>query len=46
MIQELKAMGHPIQKKEFNCRIQAIAFENGILHGVSDPRDEGMSFGE
>ena len=46
VIETLKTMGHPVQRKEFNCRIQAIAYKKGRLYGVSDPRDEGMSFGE
>lgn len=43
--QELQAMGHKIKKKNLGCKIQAIESKNGILHGVSDPREEGMSFG-
>jgi gamma-glutamyltranspeptidase/glutathione hydrolase len=42
---ELKALGHKIKHKNLGCKIQAIASEGGVLHGVSDPREEGMSFG-
>ncbi|MFT6633012.1 MAG: gamma-glutamyltranspeptidase/glutathione hydrolase [Bacteriovoracaceae bacterium] len=43
---ELKAMGHKIKHKNLGCKIQAIMRnEDGTLHGVSDPREEGMSFG-
>jgi gamma-glutamyltranspeptidase/glutathione hydrolase len=34
-----------IQEKDGGCRIQAIQNENGTLHGVSDPREEGSSVG-
>ena len=44
--QELKEMGHKIKHKNLGCKIQAIAKKtDGTLHGVSDPREEGMSFG-
>tara|TARA_Y100000780_G_scaffold155505_1_gene140059 strand:- start:90643 stop:92379 length:1737 start_codon:yes stop_codon:yes gene_type:complete len=43
---ELKAMGHKINHKSLGCKIQAIKVEkDGVLHGVSDPREEGMSYG-
>ncbi len=43
---QLKAMGHKINHKALGCKIQAIKKEStGQLHGVSDPREEGMSFG-
>jgi gamma-glutamyltranspeptidase/glutathione hydrolase len=43
---ELKKMGHKIKHKDLGCKIQAIMREkDGTLHGVSDPREEGMSFG-
>lgn len=45
VIKELKEMGHPIENKEFTCRIQAISKEGDFLHGVSDPRGEGMALG-
>jgi gamma-glutamyltranspeptidase/glutathione hydrolase len=41
----LKDYGHTVKEKKSGCKVQAIAFENGLLHGVSDPRGEGMSKG-
>ncbi len=42
----LKKMGYKINHKSLGCKIQAIMREDdGRLHGVSDPREEGMSFG-
>ena len=38
-------MSHPIENKEFTCSIQAISKEGDFLHGVSDPRGEGMALG-
>lgn len=44
--EQLIKMGHKIEKKGLGCLIQAIKLENdGRLHGVSDPREEGMSLG-
>ena len=34
-----------IEEKDLGCRIQAISKEKNILHGVSDPREEGASVG-
>lgn len=43
----LRDMGHKVKHKSLGCSIQAIKLEsNGELHGVSDPRGEGMSYGE
>lgn len=43
---ELKSMGHKINHKGLGCKIQAVKREDdGTLHGVSDPREEGMAFG-
>lgn len=42
----LKEMGYKINRKDLGCRIQAIAWERNELHGVSDPRGEGMSLGK
>ena len=43
---KLKEMGHKIEHKSLGCKVQAIKMEKGgQLHGVSDPREEGMSFG-
>jgi len=41
----LEKKGWKIQEKDGGCRIQAIQNENGTLHGVSDPREEGSSVG-
>jgi len=41
----LMAKGHELNKKNLGCSIQAIAVESGKLHGVSDPRGEGMALG-
>ncbi len=44
-IKKLQERGHKILKKDLGCKIQAIALENGKLHGVSDPRGEGEAKG-
>ncbi len=43
--QKLANMGYQIEKNNLNCRIQAISHEGTTLHGVSDPRGEGLSLG-
>lgn len=43
--QKLANMGYQIEKNNLNCRIQAISREGSTLHGVSDPRGEGLSLG-
>ncbi|WP_127714183.1 gamma-glutamyltransferase [Halobacteriovorax sp. HLS] len=45
-IKDLKRMRHEIEYKDLGCRIQAIAFEKGRLHGVSDPRGRGLVSGK
>ena len=42
---KLKAMGHKIKHEDLYCSIEAIEWQRGQLHGVSDPREEGMSWG-
>lgn len=42
---ELEMMGYKLNKKSLGCKVQAIAKRNNQLIGVSDPREEGMSFG-
>ncbi len=42
---ELKKLGWRIEEKDPGCRIQAISKEKNVLHGVSDPREEGASVG-
>ncbi len=44
--QRLKQMGYKIHKKDYGCRVQAVAKEQQILHGVSDPRGEGLALGD
>ena len=46
LVDALEDMGHTVKQRNLGCRIQAIAFENGKLHGVSDPRGEGNSQGD
>lgn len=41
----LELMGHKINEKNLGCFIQAIALEGNQLHGVSDPRGEGLALG-
>lgn len=41
----LKKLGHTLNYKNLGCKVQAVAMENGLLHGVSDPRGEGLSLG-
>ncbi len=43
---KLESMGYKINKKNLGCKIQAIAKYGEKLIGVSDPREEGMSFGK
>lgn len=43
---ELRSMGYKLKHKALGCKVQAIMRRaDGTLHGVSDPREEGMSFG-
>ncbi len=42
---ELTAMGHSVRTQNLNCRVNGIAREGGMLHGVADPRGEGLSLG-
>ena len=44
-LNSLKSMGHTLTEKDLGCRIQAVQNKNNILHGVSDPREEGSSLG-
>jgi gamma-glutamyltranspeptidase / glutathione hydrolase len=46
LIKKLENKGHKINMKNLGCKVQAISYENGFLHGVSDPRGQGMSYGE
>lgn len=42
----LQSMGHEINHKDLGCKVQAVAFENNRLHGVADPRGEGLAKGK
>lgn len=44
-MKKLENKGHKIKKSNLGCKVQAIAIENGKLHGVSDPRGEGLALG-
>ncbi len=46
LVDELEDMGYKVVQKNLGCRVQAIAFEDGQLHGVSDQRGEGLARGE
>ncbi|MBT7670386.1 MAG: gamma-glutamyltransferase [Bdellovibrionales bacterium] len=43
--QALKQRGHTVKHKNLGCRVNAITREDEMLHGVSDPRGEGLSIG-
>jgi gamma-glutamyltranspeptidase/glutathione hydrolase len=42
---QLKKMGHQLHHESLGCKIQAIMKVDKKLHGVSDPREEGMALG-
>ena len=42
----LKKRGWTVKTGDIGCKVQAVAIENGQLHGVSDPRGEGLVAGE
>ncbi len=42
----LREMGYKINHQNLGCRIQAIAKENNLLIGVSDPRGRGLAIGK
>jgi gamma-glutamyltranspeptidase/glutathione hydrolase len=42
LAKELETRGYSVKTGEIGCKIQAIAYEQGKLHGVSDPRGEGL----
>ncbi|MCY4523459.1 MAG: gamma-glutamyltransferase [Halobacteriovoraceae bacterium] len=44
--EELIKRGHVVKKQKSRCKAQAIARFTDKLHGVSDPRYEGMSLGK
>ena len=43
--QQLKSIGHRIERKNLGCRVQAVVREGKKIIAVSDPRGEGMSDG-
>ncbi|TNE98745.1 MAG: gamma-glutamyltransferase [Deltaproteobacteria bacterium] len=42
----LEDMGYQVNEKDLGCKVQAVSYERNGLHGVSDPRGQGMSYGE
>ncbi len=42
---QLEAMGYKVSNEAYACRVQAVAWEEGNLHGASDPRGEGSASG-
>jgi gamma-glutamyltranspeptidase/glutathione hydrolase len=42
LAKDLEARGYHVKTGDIGCKIQAVAFEEGKLHGVSDPRGEGL----
>ncbi len=43
---QLAQMGYSVQKEPIGCKVEAVAYEQGRLHGVADPRGEGLVIGE
>ena len=43
---ELQRMGYHVERAPIGCKVEVVAFERGRLHGVADPRGEGMAIGE
>ena len=41
----LRDMGYEVEVGGIGCKVQAIAYEQGRLHGVADPRGEGLAAG-
>jgi gamma-glutamyltranspeptidase/glutathione hydrolase len=44
--QALRGMGHNVKVGGIGCKVEAIAYEQGGLRGVADPRGEGLAAGE
>jgi len=42
----LKALGYDVSTGSIGCKVEAIAYEKDQLHGVSDPRGEGLAASE
>lgn len=45
-MESLQKKGHPVEVGDIGCKIQAIAYDEKGLNGVSDPRGEGLAAGE
>jgi gamma-glutamyltranspeptidase/glutathione hydrolase len=43
---DLEGRGYKIKELDLGCRIAAIEAKDGMLHGVADPRGEGIALGE
>ena len=43
---QLLRRGYSVREKNLGCSINAIAREGNFLHGVADPRGEGLSMGD
>jgi gamma-glutamyltranspeptidase/glutathione hydrolase len=43
---ELTQMGYGVREAPIGCKVEAVAYEQGRLHGVVDPRGEGLAIGE
>ena len=42
---ELNDIGYKVVQKDLGCRVEAVMKDGERLHGVSDPREEGLSLG-
>jgi gamma-glutamyltranspeptidase/glutathione hydrolase len=42
----LEAKGYKLNVSNLGCRVAAVELNDGLLHGVADPRGEGQSLGE
>lgn len=43
VLDQLRAMGYDVRVEPVPCNVMAVSQEDGKLHGVSDPRDIGIS---
>ena len=43
VLESLKVKGHKIDMRPLGCKVQAVALKEDGLHGVSDPRGEGLT---
>jgi gamma-glutamyltranspeptidase/glutathione hydrolase len=42
----LRDRGHNLKVGQIGCKVEAVAYEGGSLHGVADPRGEGLAASE